>query len=115
MLAGEDHRHAQLQAGQYRRGDPRGFDGHDLGDTGRGEALGEFPADGLHQLGIDLVVEEGIDLEHLLGEYLAFAANLGFEAFHADGPLTATPGPEYRTGSGNTGGRRLCPIFQESR
>lgn len=33
VLAGEDHRYAEVQAGHDRRSDARGFDGDDLGDA----------------------------------------------------------------------------------
>ncbi len=82
MLAGEDHRHAQLQAGHDGRRNAGGFDGDDLGDAGIAEQAGEFLPDGLHQHGIDLVVEERVDLEYPVGKHDALTANLIFQLFH---------------------------------
>ncbi|MNP30745.1 hypothetical protein D3C76_1238320 [compost metagenome] len=79
-LAGEDHRNAQLQAGHDRRGDAGSLDGDDLGDALALEAFGEFMADLLHQQRVDLVVEEGVDFQHLFGENDAFAADFVFES-----------------------------------
>ena len=43
----------------------------------------ELVAHLLHQARIDLVVEEGVDLQYLLGQYDAFFTNLLFQRFHA--------------------------------
>ncbi|MDT4882699.1 hypothetical protein FQZ97_1186730 [compost metagenome] len=39
-------------------------------------------ADLLHQQRVDLVIEEGVDLEDLVGENDAFATDFVFENFH---------------------------------
>ncbi|MCY1460613.1 hypothetical protein D9M71_781860 [compost metagenome] len=50
-------------------------------------------ADLLHQARVDLVVEEGVDLQHLVGQYDALFTNLLFQRFHAltllDSPVCA--------------------------
>ena len=82
VLAGEDHRDAQLQAGHDRRGDAGSLDGDDLGDALVAEAHGERVTDLLHQLRVDLVVEKGVDLEYVLGKDDAFRADFVFENVH---------------------------------
>ncbi len=82
VLAGEDHRHAELQAGHHRRGDAAGFDGDDLGHARVGEQAGELVTDQLHQRRVDLVVEKRVDFENLIGKHDAFFANLLMQCFH---------------------------------
>ncbi|MCY1432533.1 hypothetical protein D9M71_485340 [compost metagenome] len=91
LLAREHQRHAQRQCGHQRRGDARDLDGHHLVDALVAEAASEFGADPLHQHGIDLMVEEGVDLQHLLGEHDAVLADLLFQLFHG-APLAAVLG-----------------------
>ncbi|MCY1174302.1 hypothetical protein D9M73_145000 [compost metagenome] len=82
MLAGENHRHTEVQAGHDRRGDARGFDGDDLGDARVLEQRGEFVADQLHQGRVDLVVQKGVDFQDLVGKHDAFFANFLVQGFH---------------------------------
>src|SRR5690606_37445541 len=82
VLASEDHRHAQLQSGHDRRSDTGGFDGDDLGDPLVAKAAGELLTDLLHQQGVDLMVQESVDLEYPVGEYDTFTANFLFQLFH---------------------------------
>src|SRR5690606_12545010 len=82
MLAGENHRHTQLQASHDRRSDARGLDGDDASDALVAEQAGEFLANLLHQDGVDLMVQKGVDLQNPVGEDDAFIKNLLFQLFH---------------------------------
>ena len=82
LLAGEDHRHAEVQTGHDRRGDARGFDGDDLGDPRILEERGEFVTDQLHQGRVDLVVQESVDFQDLIGKHDAFFADFFVQCFH---------------------------------
>ncbi|MNG06029.1 hypothetical protein D3C84_892490 [compost metagenome] len=82
MLAGENHRHTEVQAGHDRRGDARGFDGDDLGDARVLEQRSELVADQFHQRRVDLVVQKGVDLQDLIGKHDALFANFLVQCFH---------------------------------
>src|SRR5690606_30203623 len=82
VLAGEDHRHAQLDARHDRRSDAGRLDGDDLGDAVIAKAAGKLLADLLHQQGDDLVVQECVDLEYAVGKYDVFITDLRFQLSH---------------------------------
>src|SRR5690606_5438126 len=95
VLASEDHRHAQLQSGHDRRSDTGGFDGDDLGDPLVAKAAGELLTDLLHQQGVDLMVQESVDLEYPVGEYDTFTANFLFQLFHERATSSEPHGTDF--------------------
>src|SRR5690606_31025950 len=82
MLAGENHRHTQLQASHDRRSDAPGLDGDDASDALVAEQAGEFLANLLHQDGVELMVQESVVLRDQVGEDEAFIKNLLYQLCH---------------------------------
>ena len=81
-LLGEDHRAAELDAGHGRDGDAAGLDREDLVHALAAEEAMELPRHLPEQRGVDLVVEEVVDLQDAAGQHLSVGQDAFFEQFH---------------------------------
>ena len=82
MLFREDERDVHGNAGRCCERDPAGFDGQDLGHLVICEESGDLVADLLHELRVDLLVQEASDLQDPSGQYRALLQDHFFHPLH---------------------------------
>ncbi|MNY32523.1 hypothetical protein D3C86_1667450 [compost metagenome] len=79
FAAGKNQRHLQLISGGKCHGNTRGFHGNHTGNSSISKSPGKLPSHFHRQHRINLVVEQSIQLQHLIGKDNPFLQNPLFQ------------------------------------